>query len=133
MKLLFMLIGVTIVLWMFFRRRITGHVPAIKPSELAEAMDSGANSVVIDVRPRNYFKQGSIPGSVNWPLGEMESSIEKAEKWRGKRLVIVCHSGYSGQVILAPHMFQVLDGYCVFMASPEEHIDWITTNNPLNR
>lgn len=93
MKLLIPLLGVSFVLWLWYRRRLLGKVPTIRPMTLAQGMDAGEDWVVVDVRPRAYYEQGWIPGSVNWPLEALASSLERAEAWRGRRIVVVCHSG----------------------------------------
>jgi len=93
MTLFYVLLALTIILFLGFRRRAMAGVSSITPLELATALDEGAPWVVVDVRPHIYFEQGWIPGSVNWPLEEIAASLDRAAPWKERRLVLVCHSG----------------------------------------
>ncbi|MCK5147399.1 rhodanese-like domain-containing protein [bacterium] len=97
MKLVYVLIGVTILIWTWFRRRVFASIPMINPSELAEALDNDCDWLLLDMRPGIHFQQGYIPGSVNLPIDKLESSMQQLEAWRERRIVLVCHSGYSSR------------------------------------
>lgn len=66
-----------------------------KSAELTEAVKGGA--MIIDVREPSEFSRGNCPGSVNIPLGRIESQVAKIKK-KGKPVVTCCRSGMrSGQ------------------------------------
>lgn len=50
-----------------------------------------ADSFLVDVRTPKEFAQGSVPGSVNIPLGTIKSNLNAfSDK---KQVVVFCHSG----------------------------------------
>ena len=51
------------------------------------------SSVFLDVRERNEWDEGHIPGAIHVPRGNLESRIENAVPDRGSRIVIYCASG----------------------------------------
>jgi len=49
------------------------NVPRIGLEELKKKLDAGADLVVVDVRSKEEFDQGHIPGAVSIPWEEMEA------------------------------------------------------------
>jgi rhodanese-related sulfurtransferase len=68
-----------------------------QPIDLKSSIEKGA--FLVDVREPGELASGSVPGSVNIPLGSVAAQIEK---FKGKELIIVfCRSGNrSGQAKL---------------------------------
>ena len=64
--------------------------PFLTAGELS-AVTVGEKTVLLDVRSPIEFEAESIPGSVNLPLGELESRFEEVP--RAAELVIICRSG----------------------------------------
>ena len=54
-------------------------------------VDEGA--LVVDVRERDEWEQGRIPGAVHVPRGHLESRIEQAAPDRSKPVVLYCAAG----------------------------------------
>ena len=52
---------------------------------------SGDEYALIDIRDKYAFEYGHIDSAINIPQGEF--SAERAESYRGKKLVICCRSG----------------------------------------
>src|SRR6185436_425408 len=50
-------------------------------------------SVFVDVRERNEWDEGHIPGAIHVPRGNLESRIEAAVPDRGARVVVYCATG----------------------------------------
>src|ERR671922_1136982 len=48
---------------------------------------------IVDVRERNEWDEGHIPGAVHVPRGHLESRIESAVPDRSRPLVLYCASG----------------------------------------
>src|SRR5919108_1237867 len=64
---------------------------------------------IVDVRERNEWDEGHIPGAVHVPRGHLESRIEAAVPDRGKRIVLYCATGQRSA--LAAHTLEELLGY----------------------
>ena len=66
------------------------------PQEVEQAVNSGENLNVIDVREVDEVSAGKIPGAVNIPLGLLEFRMHELDK--SKEYIMVCRSGgRSGQ------------------------------------
>lgn len=56
----------------------------------------GGDGQLIDVREPDEVAQGTLPGAINIPLGDLPSRISEIEQ--GRRVVLLCRSGgRSGQ------------------------------------
>jgi sulfur-carrier protein adenylyltransferase/sulfurtransferase len=66
------------------------EVDARSARELLEASDA---PVFVDVRERNEWNQGHIPGAVLIPLGEIESRIGEAAPDRSRSVILYCARG----------------------------------------
>jgi rhodanese-related sulfurtransferase len=51
------------------------------------------NTVIIDVREANEFKNGHIDSAINTPLGNFEKHIEQLKKDKHNPLIVVCQTG----------------------------------------
>ena len=49
--------------------------------------------ILLDVREPDEFEQGSIPGSIHIPRGQLESNIESRVPDRSVKMVVVCAGG----------------------------------------
>jgi rhodanese-related sulfurtransferase len=76
-------------------RELLQHVK----SEIAEITAPEAKHLVgdgtlfVDIRERDEWEEGNIPGAVHIPRGNLESRIEAAATDRGQRIVVYCQSG----------------------------------------
>ncbi|MDT2834418.1 FAD-dependent oxidoreductase [Vagococcus carniphilus] len=90
----------------------------IQLHEVDEAQKQGA--YLVDVRTKDEFSRGSIPGFINLPLNELRSRMSELPK--DKEIILSCHSGqrsYIAQRMLLQHGFKVknLDGsYLLYQA-----------------
>lgn len=50
-------------------------------------------SLIIDVRTREEYVQGHIPGAINIPLHELEVRISELEVYKNKTILVYCRSG----------------------------------------
>src|SRR5262245_51698484 len=57
------------------------------------ARDLNGNTLFVDVREREEWDEGHIPGAVHVPRGNLESRIEGVAPDREKKLVLYCASG----------------------------------------
>ncbi|MGH3022631.1 MAG: ThiF family adenylyltransferase, partial [Gaiellaceae bacterium] len=65
------------------------EIDAVRASELQE----GGGTVFVDVRERNEWDEGHIPGAVHVPRSHLESKIEQSVPDRDGNLVVYCASG----------------------------------------
>jgi len=61
-----------------------------KKAAMTEAVKAGA--VIIDVREPSEYSRGNCPGSLNIPLGTIDSRVDEI-KAKGKPVVTCCRSG----------------------------------------
>ena len=81
MKLLVLCIGVTVV---------TLFMISCKDRS-SQKLDLPSDAFLVDVRTSKEFESGSVPGAVNIPLDQVESSLEV---FSGKEnIVVFCRSG----------------------------------------
>ena len=64
-------------------------VPRISLEQLKEKLDAGADVVVVDVRSKEDFDEGHIPGAVSMPW-QQEIEARYTELPRDKEIVIYC-------------------------------------------
>lgn len=81
--------------------RERGIVPEVDAAELAEMRKSDDPPLVIDVREREEFARGGIPGSYCLPRGVLERDIERglfegnaSDADLGRQIVLVCGGGH---------------------------------------
>src|SRR3954454_9653776 len=53
----------------------------------------GDGTLFVDIRERDEWEEGNIPGAVHVPRGNLESRIENAAPDREQRIVVYCQSG----------------------------------------
>jgi rhodanese-related sulfurtransferase len=64
---------------------------ASDPVQSVELLKSGA--LFIDVRTPAEFAEAPVPGSVNYPLSELEKHIENAKVEKDQAILLFCRSG----------------------------------------
>lgn len=69
------------------------QVQEITASELSRRLDNGNNLTIVDVREREEFVQGHIPGAVFIPRGYLELQVEQHQPNRQATLVVYCAGG----------------------------------------
>ncbi|MGA3345249.1 MAG: rhodanese-like domain-containing protein [Terracidiphilus sp.] len=63
----------------------------ISPAEAAAHLKKGA--LIIDVRTVPEFNSGHLPGAINLPLGEIESTLPRRVKDKNQVLLLHCQAG----------------------------------------
>ncbi len=69
----------------------------IGPAELAARIEAGEAPPVLDVRTRDEFRAGHIPGAINIPLQELDQRIGELAALRDGELVVHCERGPRAQ------------------------------------
>lgn len=67
------------------------NAPAIQPYEVKQMMDEGKKLLLLDVRQPMEVQAAKIEGSVNIPMGEINSRI--GELSPGTTTIVHCHHG----------------------------------------
>jgi len=83
------------------------HITEISPDDAALKLKSG-EGVIIDVRDKDEWDEGHIPGATHLSRGTIEFDIE--EKVPDTNAMIICHCGGGGRSALAVESLQKM-GY----------------------
>jgi sulfur-carrier protein adenylyltransferase/sulfurtransferase len=73
-------------------QQIKGEIAEVGASRAREMMEEDSPAIV-DVREREEWDEGHIPGAVHVPRGHLESRIEQAIPDRSRPVVVYCASG----------------------------------------
>ena len=69
------------------------EIREMSPQELHRRIEGGENLTLIDVRERDEFVQGHLPGAVFIPRGFLELQVEQVQPDRDAPMVIYCAGG----------------------------------------
>jgi rhodanese-related sulfurtransferase len=83
------------------------NITEISPQEAAAKLQSG-EAVIVDVREKDEWDEGHIPGAIHMSRGTIELDIE--EKVPDPNAMIICHCGGGGRSALAAESLQKM-GY----------------------
>ena len=83
------------------------NITEISPGD-ATAKSKSGNAVIIDVRDKDEWDEGHIPGATHMSRGTIEFDIE--EKVPDPNAMIICHCGGGGRSALAAESLQKM-GY----------------------
>ncbi len=94
--------------------------------ELLQQMDTG-DIVLIDVRPKEEYEEGHIPGAISIPIEELEKELEQLPK--DKEFVAYCRGK---QCVYAVHAVDVLRSKGYQIRRAEEGIrEWSYMDQPI--
>lgn len=95
----FMLVSVFVFLLIaFFINENRQGGATVSPADLVKLINH-EEAVVLDIRDRKEFKEGHIVNAVNIPYASMNDKIQELEKFKERKLVIVCKMGqHSGAI-----------------------------------
>src|SRR5438093_315184 len=68
-------------------------VPEVSPDGVRARLDHGERPVLLDVREREEFRQGFVPGAVSLPRGFLEMRVEEAVPEKSTPIVAYCAGG----------------------------------------
>ena len=69
------------------------EIHEISPKDAAERLALEPRPVLLDVRERDEWEQGHIPGAIHIPRGNLESRIDNAVSDRATPLIVYCAAG----------------------------------------
>ena len=94
------------------------HLDAqIARTQLAQRLGTGEAPVIVDVRTREEFQAGHVPGAVNVPVQELQGRLSELRPYRNTELVVYCEAGpravYAGHMLAQQGFTEVriLDGH----------------------
>ena len=71
-------------------------VTEVSPADVADRLaDPDAEVDVVDIRKRDDFVEGHVPGADNVPLREIEDVVDDRE-W-GDEVVVACYTGHTSK------------------------------------
>lgn len=62
----------------------------VSASQVAEMRSADGAVVLVDLMPRIFFDNEHIPGAVNIPMNEFDSTIETAIPDKGAKVILYC-------------------------------------------
>src|SRR2546426_8448696 len=68
-------------------------VPEVSPDEVKGKLDGGKRPVLLDVREREEFRQGYVPGAISLPRGFLEMRVEETVPDKNAPIVAYCAGG----------------------------------------
>src|ERR1041384_8379020 len=68
-------------------------VPEVSPEDVKTKLDRGEHPVVLDVREKEEFRQGYLPGAVSLPRGFLEMRVEETVPDKNTPIVAYCGGG----------------------------------------
>jgi adenylyltransferase/sulfurtransferase len=74
-------------------QRVKAEIDEIDAQRARELLDAPKPPLLVDVRRRDEWDEGHIPGAVHIPRGSLESRIEKAAPDRERPIVVYCSVG----------------------------------------
>src|ERR671915_2142232 len=72
-------------------QQVKAEIDEVDSSRARELLEDGAAAV--DVRERDEWEEGHIPGAVHIPRGSLEGRIENAIRDRSQPVVVYCSGG----------------------------------------
>ncbi|HLK09915.1 MAG TPA: molybdopterin-synthase adenylyltransferase MoeB [Candidatus Binatia bacterium] len=68
-------------------------VPEVSPEEVKARLENGQRPILLDVREREEFRQGYVPGALSLPRGFLEMRIEEAVPDKSAPVIAYCAGG----------------------------------------
>jgi len=69
------------------------QIEEVTPQDLKRRLDAGEEVTLVDIRERDEFAQGHLPGAVFIPRGFLELQVEQVQYDRSKPIVLYCAGG----------------------------------------
>lgn len=65
----------------------------ITPIQAKGKIDKSRKVLLLDVRTRDEFLEGHIPGAINIPVDELESRLDELKRYANFEIIVYCRSG----------------------------------------
>ncbi len=70
-----------------------GEVALTTPQALNQRIMAGAAPAILDVRSKEEFASGHIPGAINLPITELAGRVNELAAYKDTELVVHCETG----------------------------------------
>lgn len=94
-----------------------GSESVVTPTELSKQLEGETSPLILDVRSREEFARGHIPGAVNIPYRELGERLSELDAATDRDIVVHCETGPRarvGESVLRDagyHNIQQLEGH----------------------
>jgi molybdopterin/thiamine biosynthesis adenylyltransferase/rhodanese-related sulfurtransferase len=109
-------------------QRVKGEIDEVDSTQALDSLrDSERGCVIVDVREREEWDEGHLPGAVHVPRGHLESRIESAAPDKSRPVLVYCASG--NRSAFAAKTLEEL-GYDQVVSLAGGFTDWKRNGNP---
>lgn len=98
-------------------------VPQIDVSDVKKAIDAKEDVILLDVRTPQEYAKGSIVGSINIPVDEVQDKIKKSIPDKDRTIYVYCLSGSRSVLAVAAmvdfgyqHVYDIKSGLLAWRA-----------------
>lgn len=107
---------------------MTPKVSQVEVKDLFDAIQDKKDFVLLDVRTTMEYSKGKIPGSINVPLDQIQTEVEKIIPDKEKHIYVYCLSG-SRSIIAVDEMTKF--GYTNVYDVKNGILAWRVSNFPV--
>jgi len=79
--------------WTELIQEVKGAIKTLPLDEFKAQLDNGSDLTIVDVREKEEYRAGHIPGALNLPRGFLEMQIEKKLPAKATPIVVYCAGG----------------------------------------
>jgi molybdopterin/thiamine biosynthesis adenylyltransferase/rhodanese-related sulfurtransferase len=109
-------------------QQVKGEIEEVDSTQALDSLrDSERGCVIVDVREREEWDEGHLPGAVHVPRGHLESRIESAAPDKSRPVLVYCASG--NRSAFAAKTLEEL-GYDHVVSLAGGFTDWKRNGNP---
>ena len=109
-------------------QQVKGEIDEVDSAQALDSLrDSERGCVIVDVREREEWDEGHLPGAVHVPRGHLESRIESAAPDKSRPVLVYCASG--NRSAFAAKTLEEL-GYDHVVSLAGGFTDWKRNGNP---
>lgn len=102
-------------------------VPEWTPDEVRQRMSNGGGYTLLDVREKEEYREGHLPGAVSVPRGFLDMRIEEAVPDKGAPIILYCAGGTRS--LLAGRTLREL-GYTNLVSMSGGYAAWKNAGHP---
>ncbi|MCC6524138.1 MAG: molybdopterin-synthase adenylyltransferase MoeB [Polyangiaceae bacterium] len=110
--------------------RVRSAVATVSLEELRRRLDDKESMTLVDVRERDEFRQGYIPGAISVPRGYLEMQIEQKVPDKSARVVLYCAGG-TRSALAAKTLAEL--GYVSVESANPGYVRWKDLGFPIER
>lgn len=77
----------------YYFKHVPFHWNLVTPAEMLDIVSGEHEELLLDVRTREEYARGHIPGTINIPVQELTARVNELREDREKPIITVCSSG----------------------------------------